>query len=44
MAKINVDAAGELRPQTTNGERVGMFTGVVDDEQIDDFIDDAINS
>ncbi|VDO82856.1 unnamed protein product [Heligmosomoides polygyrus] len=26
-----------------NGERVGMFTGVIDDQQIDDFIDDAIN-
>ncbi|KHJ89787.1 putative thioredoxin [Oesophagostomum dentatum] len=55
MAKINVDAAGELATDYgitavptvmsfKNGERVGMFTGVVDDEQIDDFIDDAINS
>ncbi|ETN87118.1 putative thioredoxin [Necator americanus] len=54
MAKINVDFAGELATDYgitavptvmsfKNGERVGMFTGVVDDDQIDDFIDDAIN-
>ncbi|KAK6754839.1 hypothetical protein RB195_013679 [Necator americanus] len=33
MAKINVDFAGELATDY----------GVVDDDQIDDFIDDAIN-
>uniref|UniRef100_A0A0N4X7Y0 Thioredoxin n=1 Tax=Haemonchus placei TaxID=6290 RepID=A0A0N4X7Y0_HAEPC len=54
MAKINVDQAGELAMDYgitavptvmsfKNGERVGMFTGVIDDEQIDNFIDDAIN-
>ncbi|WKY10564.1 hypothetical protein Q1695_002714 [Nippostrongylus brasiliensis] len=54
MAKINVDHAGELAMDYgitavptvmsfKNGERVGMFTGVIDDQQIDDFIDDAIN-
>uniref|UniRef100_A0A1I7XKS7 Thioredoxin domain-containing protein n=1 Tax=Heterorhabditis bacteriophora TaxID=37862 RepID=A0A1I7XKS7_HETBA len=55
MAKINVDYAGELATDYgitavptvmsfKNGERIGMFTGVIDDEEIDKFIDDVINN
>ncbi|KJH52142.1 putative thioredoxin [Dictyocaulus viviparus] len=54
MAKINVDHAGELAMDYgvtavptvmsfKNGERIGMFTGVINDDDIDDFLDDAIN-
>ncbi|VDM60845.1 unnamed protein product [Angiostrongylus costaricensis] len=54
MAKINVDQAGELAMDYgvtavptvmsfKNGERIGMFTGVISDDEIDDFLDDAVN-
>lgn len=54
MAKVNVDFAGEIATdfQITavptvisfrNGERVGSFQGVIDDADIDVFIDDAIS-
>ncbi|VDN19373.1 unnamed protein product [Cylicostephanus goldi] len=55
MAKINVDSAGELATDYgvtavptvmsfKNGERIGMFTGMVDDDQIDEFLDEVIDS
>ncbi|KAE9416612.1 hypothetical protein Angca_005048, partial [Angiostrongylus cantonensis] len=54
MAKINIDQAGELAMDYgvtavptvmsfKNGERIGMFTGVISDDEIDDFLDDAVN-
>lgn len=53
LAKINVDYAGELAMDYgisavptvfafKNGEKVGGFTGVLDDEQLDEFIENLL--
>ncbi|CAI5450963.1 unnamed protein product [Caenorhabditis angaria] len=55
MAKINVDYAGELAMDYEisvvptvlafkDGEKIGSFTGLIEDEQLDDFINDAISA
>ncbi|CAD6193873.1 unnamed protein product [Caenorhabditis auriculariae] len=54
LARINVDYAGELATDYgisavptiiafKGGEKIGGFTGVLDDEQLDDFIDNVAN-
>ncbi|CAL2045138.1 unnamed protein product [Caenorhabditis brenneri] len=54
LAKINVDHAGELAMDYgisavptvfafKNGEKIAAFTGVLDDEQLDEFIENALN-
>lgn len=53
LAKINVDHAGELAMDYgisavptvfafKNGNKIAGFSGVLDDAQLDDFIEDAI--
>ncbi|CCD31024.1 Thioredoxin [Caenorhabditis elegans] len=53
LAKINVDHAGELAMDYgisavptvfafKNGEKISGFSGVLDDEQLDDFIEDVL--